>query len=490
MALGAAQSLSVFYMSIVGAGPAPGLGGEQAQYLQLLIQQAGSAPLKKMLAQGSMTQAEMVQFLLENPDQLEGLQGQGMSLSLSASISAAAPSESSSAAMSGELESDGDADLKEFSQDETMAAPSMCAMGGVSSADKAKPEMQQNLKEVKAISAAVSEMMKGEDGSDNWLMMVLMQLKGKEQIIRSCLRRGKGGADGAYQSQGADPKDDSAVSAFVARIGKEVITLGISVGLDIEVSEKRAARLENRKSGADKGGKAPVGGGSATDNDEPFEIRTQKTDKHVELGVDEVEANPAMAGAILEQLQGLWQQRQADAANYAVPRVLDLGETRQGSPLDQAFGGPRPSSGPSLGGPTPLTAPAPTAGPRSRAAVRGPAGAGDLRVLMALLGIAGQKFSTKIQVYEPSARVVLQRPGQGGVRVNGGLKGKSISVRAPKMVGRAADGTLHRIQGVRRVGNGGSFMATVKGEATGAEAAKQLFTRGDGSISIPGTKAN
>ena len=512
-ALGTAQSLSAFYLSVIGVAPAPTGGAEQALYLQALVLQAGSPQARQMLSSGSMSSADMIKFLMENPDQLGGLQGQGMDLSLAASLSAAAPSSESSASAA-ESESDGDSDLKEFSQDETMAAPSMCAMGGVSSADKAKPEMQQNLKEVKAISAAVSEMMKGEDGADHWMSMVLMQLRGKEQIMRSCLRRGKGAADEAYKSQGIDPKDDSAVSAFVARIGKEVITLAINCGLDIEVSEKRAARLDNRSGGlekGEKGGKSPVGGSSAADKDEPFEIRTQKTDKHVELGVDEVEANPAMAGAILEQLLGLLAQRQADAANFQPPQVYDLGETRQGSPLDQAFGGPQtryggqalggqpngyPAGGPAYPAPSlrpiaaPSAAPGRVAGLSSRAAV-GSAGAGlGLRGLMATLGITGQKFSTKIRVYEPNARVVIDRPGQGGVKVNGSLKGKAISVRAPKMVARAADGTLHRISGVHRVGNSGSFMASVKGEATGAEAAKQLFTRGDGSISIPGTKAN
>lgn len=516
-ALGTAQSLSAFYLSVIGVAPAPSGGGEQqAVYLAALVQQAGTPQAKRMMTSGSMSSAQMIAFLMENPDQLEGLQGQGMNLSLAASLSAAAPSSESSAAAA-DYQSDSDADLKEFSQDETMAAPSMCAMGGVSSADKAKPEMQQNLKEVKAISAALSEMM-SEDGGNNWYSMVLMQLRSKEQIMRSCLRRGKGAADEAYKSQGIDPKDDGAVSAFVASIGKEVITLAMNCGLEIEVSEKRAARLDNRAGGLDKGekgGKSPVNSSSSNDKDEPFEIRTQKTDKHVDLGVDEVEANPAMAAAIMEQLLGLMAQRQADAANFQPPPVYDLGETRQGSPLDQAFSVPQARSGPQSNGqqpygsgaqagapayppPTfrPITAPTgslnPGAGVSSRGVVGGAAGGAGLglRGLMAALGITGQKFSTKIRVYEPNARVVIDRPGQAGVKVNGSLKGKSISVRAPKMVARSADGTLHRVSGVSRVGNSGSFMATIKGDATGAEAAKQLFTRGDGSISIPGTKAN
>lgn len=327
--------------------------------------------------------------------------------------------------------------------------------------------------------------------------------------MRSCLRRGKGAADEAYKSQGIDPKDDNAVSAFVASIGKEVMTLAMNCGLEIEVSEKRAARLGNRSGGldkAEKGGQSSVGSSSVNDKDEPFEIRTQKTDKYVDLGVDEVEANPAMAAAILEQLLGLLAQRQADAANFQPPAVFDLGETRQGSPLDQAFSPPQAHSGSQVNGQAgpaaaayppatfrPIVAPKgslnPAAGISSRGVVGGGGGPG-LRGLMATLGITGQKFSTKIRVYEPNTRIVIDRPGQGGVKVNGSLKGKAISVRAPKMVARAADGTLHRISGVSRVSNSGSFMATIKGDATGAEAAKQLFTRGDGSISIPGTKAS
>ncbi|MCE7869848.1 hypothetical protein DYH09_05655 [bacterium CPR1] len=549
--------------------PAPN-ANEQAQYLRLLIQSSGSEQLKKMVSEGQVSDDELVQFVMEHPEELQGPRGQGsaFAFAVAGSTKASATSSASSASsaapgdsFSGSEEDDeGDSDLKPFSQDETMAAPSMCAMGGVSSADKAKPEMQQNLKECKAISKALSELQsQDEESGSSGLSAAVAELRSKEQIIRSCLKRGKGAANDSYQSQGVDPKDEASVSSFVARIGKEVIDIGTKCGLEIEVSEKRASRLQAgglnpggaaaAEAGAPGGGKngaAVQGGekngatvqggdkgktpGSPQDkaqganqgqgggDDDVFQITTQKTEKQIEVGADEVASNPAMAGAMIDQLTAMWEQKQAMGDAFQPPAVLDLGETRQGSPLDQAFSAPRPgapgengqqAAGPGAGGGfgAPMAAPAPWpstngangaqgVGPAAgRPMPAGGAGAGraprDLQSLMAALGMSGKKFSAKIHVFEPNAQVSMSKGGGGGgVKVNGNLSGKAINVKIPKMVGRAADGSLHALSGLSRVDNGGSFIASVRGEATGAEAAKQLHTTGNGSISIPGTKAN
>ncbi|GMU54075.1 MAG: hypothetical protein AMXMBFR33_32210 [Candidatus Xenobia bacterium] len=537
--------------------PAP---SEQAQYLRLLIQSSGSEQLKKMVSENQLGDDELVQFIMEHPEELQGPRGQGSAFafavagsskasatSSASSASSAAPGDSFSAS---EEDDEGDSDLKPFSQDETMAAPSMCAMGGVSSADKAKPEMQQNLKECKAISKALSELQsQDEESGSSGLSAAVAELRSKEQIIRSCLKRGKGAANDSYQSQGVDPKDEAAVSSFVARIGKEVIDIGMKCGLEIEVSEKRASRLQagglnpggaaaaaaegpgNGKNGAtvqgaDKG-KAPGGpqektqganqGQGGEGDDDVFQITTQKTEKQIEVGADEVASNPAMAGAMIDQLTAMWEQKQQLGDAFQAPAVLDLGETRQGSPLDQAFSAPRPGgpgengqqsagpAGPGAGGPMAAPAPwpstnganggAPVAPTGARPMPAGGAGAGraprDLQSLMAALGMSGKKFAAKIHVYDPNAQVSLSKGGGGGgVKVNGNLSGKAINVKIPKMVGRAADGSMHALSGLSRVDNGGSFLASIRGEATGAEAAKQLHTTGNGSISIPGTKAN
>ena len=114
-----------------------------------------------------------------------------------------------------------------------------------------------------------------------------------------------------------------------------------------------------------------------------------------------------------------------------------------------------------------------------------------MQTLMSDLGMAGQKFKAKIKVYEPNAQVsVSKKGGGGGVSVNSNLGGKSIGVKEPKMEGRSADGSMEHLGGIHKVGENGSFSAMVKGSATGIEAAKQTFTKGDGSISIPGTQGN
>ncbi len=528
--------------------PAP---NEQAQYLRLLIQSSGSDQLKKMVSENQLSDDELVQFVMEHPEELQGPRGQGSAFafavagsskasatSSASSASSAAPGDSFSAS---EEDDEGDSDLKPFSQDETMAAPSMCAMGGVSSADKAKPEMQQNLKECKAISKALSELQsQDEESGSSGLSAAVAELRSKEQIIRSCLKRGKGSANDSYQSQGVDPKDEAAVSSFVARIGKEVIDIGMKCGLEIEVSEKRASRLQagglnpggaaaaeagaQGKNGATvqggEKGKTPgnpqgPGQGQGGGDDDVFQITTQKTEKQIEVGADEVASNPAMAGAMIDQLTAMWEQKQQLGDAFQAPAVLDLGETRQGSPLDQAFSAPRPGApgengqqaagpGPGPGGPMAAPAPWPSTGGATGGAPVAPTGgrptpaggAGraprDLQSLMAALGMSGKKFSAKIHVYEPNAQVSLSKAGGGGggVKVNGNLSGKAINVKIPKMVGRAADGSMHALSGLSRVDNGGSFLASIRGEATGAEAAKQLHTTGNGSISIPGTKAN
>ncbi|MEW6280344.1 MAG: hypothetical protein AB1758_17070 [Candidatus Eremiobacterota bacterium] len=515
------------------------------------MQTSGSEQLKRMLADNRMSDEELVQYVMEHPEELQGPRGQGTAFafavagsskasaaSSASSASSAAPGDSFSAS---EEDDEGDSDLKPFSQDETMAAPSMCAMGGVSSADKAKPEMQQNLKECKAIAKALSEVQsQDEGGSSSEVSAAISELRSKEQIIRSCLKRGKGAANDAYQSQGVDPKDDGAVSAFVARIGKEVIDLGTKCGLEIEVSDKRAGRLKDgglnvggAQGGppgnpADQNGKASVNkdekNGKVTTGqdkdkaatpgqdgggDEAFQITTQKTEKQIQIGPDEVANNPAMASAMLEQLTAMWEQKQQQGDAFQAPPVIDLGETRQGSPLDQAFSAPRAGAGqgpeagtpgaqpggPGMGAP-PTTAgnPNANAGATPVAATGRPQAAGraprDLQSLMAALGMSGQKFNVKVHVFEPNAQVNLSKAGGGGVKVNGNLQGKAINVKIPKMVGRAADGSMHALSGLHRVDNGGSFIASVKGDATGAEAAKQLHTSGNGSISIPGTKAS
>jgi hypothetical protein len=113
--------------------------------------------------------------------------------------------------------------------------------------------------------------------------------------------------------------------------------------------------------------------------------------------------------------------------------------------------------------------------------------------MMQALGMEGKKFNAKVMVHEAGASVQLGNKdagGQGGISVNGGLSGKAIAVKKPAMVAKDEDGKMYAVGNLHRASDGG-FTAKIKGDATGNEAAsKQIMTSGDGSIAIPGTKAN
>lgn len=548
--------------------------GLQASFFKSMIELSGSEFLKQMAKSGQMSDAELVQYILTHPEELSGVQGQnGQMASLlppnpaanqaqkTAAPTAAAPTAAPAAAetaaaptaaapadtyaASGDLGDDeADPDLKEFDENETMAAPTGCSMGDVSAADKAKPEMQQNLREVKAVKTALNDMAK-DDSENTELPGAVSQLQQKETIIRSLLKRGKKAADANYRAQGVDPMDMNSVASFSSKIGKEVLELGAKNGLDIQVSSKRAERLnggglENpqaQKGQAAKGqnavkkddqGPKGAGGGQAGGNDDVMEIKTAKTEKSKEMDVDEVEQNPAMRDAIVEQLQGLMAQKAQAGANFTPPGDIDLGVTKAGSPIDNAFsGGPKGaaqgpgggdavglgggpgatekgSSGPSVFGAAPTqgasvfaapaqgAAHAATAAPKGLGSTTGTS-TGDIRGMLEALGMQGKKFNAKVMVHEPGAAVQLGNKdagGQGGISVNGGLSGKAIAVKKPALVAKDEDGKMYAVANLHRASDGG-FTAKIKGEATGNEAAsKSIMTSGNGSIAIPGTKAS
>jgi hypothetical protein len=428
--------------------------------------------------------------------------------SLSSNNNVAAPSSSFTDMYSAGF----DFDLIPFTSDEIMANPSMCAMGGASNCDRAKPEMQQNLKECKMIKLALSDMA-SEDSGNYPLSMALGRLGELEQIIRGCLKRGQKAADSAYKAQGVNPEDEQAVSDFVAKIGKEVLEIGKKHGLEIEVSEDRAQRLKDggqkdlagfEKSKSDKtrsafeNNKTSTGSslsqsssaGSSSD-EEVLEIKTKKTEKNQEIEPEEVENNPVLFDSIMEQLTALWDEKQSNPANFNIPNAVDLGATTKDSPLDRSItdvNNKEKQTAQENTAPAQLAVNAPVQKTGGIQFSRKSA-SGDIKELMKNLGMQGQKFNVKVQVYEPNAQVELSK-GSAGIKVNSGLQGKEVSVKKPKLVARDENGELYKIGDLQKLDGNSTFIAKIKGVASGNEpASKGFFSKGAGAISIPGTKA-
>lgn len=428
--------------------------------------------------------------------------------SLSSNNNVAAPSSSFTDMYSAGF----DFDLIPFTSDEIMANPSMCAMGGASNCDRAKPEMQQNLKECKMIKLALSDMA-SEDSGNYPLSMALGRLGELEQIIRGCLKRGQKAADSAYKAQGVNPEDEQAVSDFVAKIGKEVLEIGKKHGLEIEVSEDRAQRLKDggqrdlagfEKSKSDKtrsafeNNKTSTGSslsqsssaGSSSD-EEVLEIKTKKTEKNQEIEPEEVENNPVLFDSIMEQLTALWDEKQSNPANFNIPNAVDLGATTKDSPLDRSItdvNDKEKQTAQENTAPAQLAVNAPVQKTGGIQFSRKSA-SGDIKELMKNLGMQGQKFNVKVQVYEPNAQVELSK-GSAGIKVNSGLQGKEVSVKKPKLVARDENGELYKIGDLQKLDGNSTFIAKIKGVASGNEpASKGFFSKGAGAISIPGTKA-
>jgi hypothetical protein len=399
-------------------------------YLKQLLGATGSDALKKLLSADEMSDADFLQYILSNPEELSGVTGlaglfpqaanpaagdapETMNFTREAAGTAAAAAAPAAAEAGGAagVGEDGDADLAEFDDDETMAAPTGCSMAGASAADKAKPLMQDNLREVKAVKQTL-EAMAQADPENTQATAASNQLEQQEQLIRSCLKRGKKNADASYQAHGIDPKNDSDVCSFVDKIGNEVLKIGSDNGLDIQMSAKRsqpsinsinekaaAAKAANdAKEQAKKAGlpepKTPQvanadkneektktaqggGGGGDTGDNEVFDIRTPKSQKQQEVDIDEVEGNPVLAEAIREQLSSIVAQQNQTGIVQA-PQSIDLGVTQAGSPLDAAVSGTGGGfTGAGAGNPS-TSFGGPSAGPSVFGAAPAPGGGGSV----------------------------------------------------------------------------------------------------------------
>jgi hypothetical protein len=213
-------------MTIPNAAAFPDL---DAGSLKQIIEKSGSDDLKKKVNEKGGIDDEIVQYALTNPKEL-GMVPEKDNVAVAAS--------------------DGDPDLLPFDDDEVKGGSGIFG-GGPSYADKAKPDMQQNLREARLIMKSLEEMKKDDlqygDGVDYAITRAIGEIREKEGMISKCLTRGRGAADDTYRSMSVDPWDKGAVMQFVSEVGRDVLKIGERAGLDMVVSDMRAGRLFTQK---------------------------------------------------------------------------------------------------------------------------------------------------------------------------------------------------------------------------------------------------
>ncbi len=383
----------------------------------------------------------------------------------------------------------------EIPTDEAMATSGMCGMDDVSNADRCKPHTQQCLGETKAIKKVLETIQKADQDNPT-IGGDIKEVDGIIGDLSQKLKKGKKAADGNF----SNPEDASACQKEVDDLVKKAVDIAGNNGVEIEVSEKRGGELgagggqpqaaggadkgaaqktaaPQAAKGADKAGgakqadqaqqtqqtqqatkqneaqntgkaneQANEAGGGGEEQQKPFKIVSEPKEVDKDLSLADVQNNPQLAAALeasldetIAQLDAKGQTGEGTAEQEGGPKAIDLGATREGSPLAQGLeNAGKPQEGGSVFGGQ--QAAAPHAGTQQAAApspagkaggmqAAGPVGAAGgaggaskgvdtsgLAAKMKRAGIdSGKTFKVKAQVYEPGMDVKIQREGVKGL---------------------------------------------------------------------------
>lgn len=268
--------------------------------------------------------------------------------------------------------------------------------------------------------------------------------------------------------------------------------------------------------------------GGEQEQQKPFKIISEPREVDKDLSLDDVKNNPALASALessLDEQIAAQENQNKGAEGTKPPEAIDLGATKEGSPLAQGIdnAGSKPSgdgktedTGASVFGAqtaatqqtattTQATSTAQNTGGKTGAvgaaagAAQDVGGAGvgkavdtkGIESKLKKLGMdSNKKFKVKAQVYEPGMDVKIQRDGeQSPVKVSKNLGDASMKVTPPPLAAIDKDGQMHRIGDIKATdaGKSGVFAAKIKeGQPIMNLAAATNAVKGD--IAIPGTK--
>ncbi|MDQ7824805.1 MAG: hypothetical protein RDV48_18550 [Candidatus Eremiobacteraeota bacterium] len=542
----------------------------QASMLRTMIDSSGSETLKKM-AQDGASDEQLLKYVMENPAELQGKTGgtpwddaaigtgttDGVNSTSTADQMGNAQATGSAAAASDQTEMSDDCsdcydENDEIPKDEAMASGQMCGMSDVSGADKCKPYTQQCLGEAKAIKKVLETVAKADQDNPT----IGGDINEVDNIIKdfsSKLKKGKKAADGSF----SNPEDPQACQKECDDKIKKAVEIAGNNGIQIEVSEKRGQQLgiggdqqgaqgAPAAGAADKGGaakgaqtqqtqqaaqtgqtgekpgaataqQADQAGGGEEEQPKPFKIMTEPKEVDKELSLEDVKNNPQLAAALESSLDETIAQMdqkgetQDGAAVGQEQQPINLGATREGSPLAQELGNVGKPAGGDTGGASVFGA-APVAqqqaatqglagaAPGGVSSVGGAGGVGGGKAAVNTSGIeakmkragldTGKKFNVKAQVYEPGMDVKLQRDGDPSpVKVGKNMGDATMKVKPPPLAAIDQNGEIHRIGDIRATdgGKSGIFSAKIKEGAPVMNLPAAVNTV-QGDVALPGTK--
>jgi hypothetical protein len=445
----------------------------------------------------------------------------------------------------------------EIPKDEAMASGQMCGMSDVSGADKCKPHTQQCLGEAKAIKKVLETIQKADQDNST----IGGDIKEVDTIVEDLhqkLKKGKKAADGAF----SNPQDAAACGKEVDEKVKKAMEIAENNGVQIELSEKRNDQLsggggggqqgaggakaapqaaqtkqapqagqakqaaqpqqaqqneqakqqndaQNTTQANNKANQANDAGGGGQDDQKPFKIISQPKQVDKELSLDDVQNNPQLAQALEASLDETLAQMDAkqggEAANMG--QTIDLGATRQGSPMaqgldmvgkpgagkgdgsvfgqaaTQGFAGGMPGGGKGgFGG---------GAGGFGGVGGHGAVNTTGLANKMKKAGLdTNKKFNVKAEVYEPGMAVQIQRDGDPSpVKVGKDMGDASMKVKPPPLAAIDQNGQIHRIGDIHATdaGKSGMFSAKIK-EGQPIMNLPAAVNTVQGDVALPGTK--
>jgi len=535
----------------------------QGNMLRQMIENSGSENLKKMAQEGASDE-QLLKYAMENPAELQGNSGTPWADSALGTGTANEAGTTSTAQQTGNADAAGAAaagsdqlDISsdsgdcydeddEIPTDEAMATSGMCGMDDVSGADRCKPYTQQCLGETKAIKK-VLEQIKKADSDNSSIDGDIQEVDGIIKDFSSKLKKGKLAADGAF----SNPDSPEACQKECDDLVKKAVDVASNNGVEIEVSEKKAQSLGvgggqqgaggAEQSGTGKQANQPKQANQATqanqakqgeqtqdkpgakaleqaenaegqqEEQKPFKITSEPKEVDKDLSLDEVSNNPQLAQALESSLDETIAQLDAQGQTgegTAPQQAVDLGATREGSPLAQSldgtgkqqgdasvFGGQQAASGIPQGGGFAAGMPGGKGGGMQAAGGIGGSSSkvntSGIESKMKRAGIdTGKKFKVKAQVYEPGMDVKVQRDGDTSpVKVGKNMDGATMKVKPPPLAAIDQNGEMHKLGDIKATdgGKSGIFSAKVK-EGQPVMNLQAAVNTVQGDVALPGTK--